>query len=221
VEPLLGTLGFPSVSFDLSLELRNTILGSAKLVRKPLCRFYRLSAVLLGNVHGLVKELQDRLTGLIELTVVASLILRPSRKVGTHNQCLFPYRLIDTIAPLRHASVAPCEWANFSWRVSPERHDHRYMDTASIPARLKGERTCPKSQSRCVKAPMIGMPAAIPDSLLIARVGATLAVIGDDNCGGRRRSPRRGVKQCLERYQAERVHRGSTSKQRIDLSRRH
>jgi hypothetical protein len=50
VQPLLGVFGFFAVSFDLRLQLRNTILGRTKLVRKSLRPLDRMSAVLLGRI---------------------------------------------------------------------------------------------------------------------------------------------------------------------------
>jgi hypothetical protein len=70
VQPLLGTLGSLSVRFDLSLELRNTILGSAKLVREPLRCLQRAPTVFFRNASRPVQQLQDCLARFVELVSV-------------------------------------------------------------------------------------------------------------------------------------------------------
>ncbi len=65
---------------DLSFQLCNPILGCAKLMRKLLRHIDGMPAVLLGNIGGLVEKLEDRLTGFIELTVIAVRALRCSRE---------------------------------------------------------------------------------------------------------------------------------------------
>jgi hypothetical protein len=72
VRPLFRMFGLFPVSLDLRLELRNAIFRGAKLVREPLCGIQRLSAVLLGGMGGLTKELQDRLAGLIKLRAIGA-----------------------------------------------------------------------------------------------------------------------------------------------------
>jgi hypothetical protein len=91
VQPLLRALGLLPVCFNLSLELRNAILGSAKLVWKPLRRIDRVSAVLLGNISSFVEKLEDRLTGFVELSAFVSRSFSRSPKwyhFGTHCWCL-------------------------------------------------------------------------------------------------------------------------------------
>jgi len=83
VQPLLGTLGPLSERFHVSLELHNTILGSAKLVRKTICRIDRMSVVLLGNISSFVQKLEDRLTGFVELTAVVSRTLSVAGEDGS------------------------------------------------------------------------------------------------------------------------------------------
>jgi hypothetical protein len=63
VQPLLGALGFLSIRIDFGLQLRNTILGGAKLVREPLCGLDRLSAISVGDIGGFAKQLKDRFAG--------------------------------------------------------------------------------------------------------------------------------------------------------------
>jgi hypothetical protein len=80
VQPLLSALGLLSVCFNPCLKLGDTILGSPKLVRKFLRRVDCVPAVLLSNISSLVQKLEDRLTGLVELSVVVSPALSRSFK---------------------------------------------------------------------------------------------------------------------------------------------
>jgi len=105
VQPLLGALRLLPVCLDLGLELCNAILGSSKLMRKPLRRIDCVSAVLLGDISSFVQKLQDRLTGFIELIVLVSLALSRSYKWNHFRAHVLPfpvalcgnaYRLFDT-----------------------------------------------------------------------------------------------------------------------------
>ena len=87
MEPLLCALGLLPVRRDFGLKLGNPIFGRAELVRKPLCRIDRMSAVLLGNISRFIQELEDGLTGFVEFSVVVSFALRRPCKLnhfGTH-----------------------------------------------------------------------------------------------------------------------------------------
>ena len=147
VEPLLRALGLLPVCFNFGLELRNAILGSPKLVCKPLRRIDRMSAVLLGDISSFVEKLEDRLTGFVELSAFVSRSLQPiAQMVSLRDSLLMPFPVgpIGTIAAVRHPNVAPCGYADFSSGSWPMRHDAHgtsvYMDTAPIPRRPP----CPK-----------------------------------------------------------------------------
>ena len=110
MEPLLGTLGLLPVCFHLGLKLYNTILGRQQLMRKPLCRIDRMPAVLLGNFSSFVQKLQDRLTGLVELSVVVSLTLSRSLK-RNHFWAHYSYLSLShfkNIASGRHLNMTSC-----------------------------------------------------------------------------------------------------------------
>ena len=97
MQPLLGAFSLLPIRFDLGLELSNAILSSSKLVGKPLRRVDGVSAVLLGNIGGFMQELEDRLTGFVELTVIVSPALSRSCKrnhFGAHCDCLSLSRLL-------------------------------------------------------------------------------------------------------------------------------
>jgi hypothetical protein len=80
VKPLLGALCLLPVCFNLGVKLCDPILGSSKLVRKPLRRVDCVSAILLGNIGSFVQKLKDRLTGFVKLSVVVSAALSGSCK---------------------------------------------------------------------------------------------------------------------------------------------
>jgi hypothetical protein len=71
IEPLLRTLGAVAVRLDIRLQLRNPIFGRAQLMRHPLCRLQRVSAIFLGYVSGFVEQLQDRSARSVELISLA------------------------------------------------------------------------------------------------------------------------------------------------------
>jgi hypothetical protein len=68
-QPLLCAFSLLSVRIDLGLKLGNPLFRRAKLMRQPLCRINRVSAVLFGDVGSLIEKLEDRLAGLIELSI--------------------------------------------------------------------------------------------------------------------------------------------------------
>jgi hypothetical protein len=71
MEPLLGTLGSFLISGNLRFQLRNPIFGCAQLVRKPLRRLQRVSAVFFRNAGRFVQQLQDCLARFVELIGIA------------------------------------------------------------------------------------------------------------------------------------------------------
>jgi hypothetical protein len=76
VQPLLGALGFLTVRFGFGLKPRDTVLGSAKLLRQPFRRFYCLPTVLVHDISSFIEKLQDGLSCFVELSLLGSSALR-------------------------------------------------------------------------------------------------------------------------------------------------
>src|SRR5262249_36583890 len=76
MKPLLGPLGSFPIRGNFCLELRNPIFGRAQPMRKLLRHIQRVPAVVFGDARGFMKQLQDRLSCLIEAGILRSAFSR-------------------------------------------------------------------------------------------------------------------------------------------------
>jgi hypothetical protein len=67
VQPLFSALSLVLMRYDFSLQLRNTLLRGAKLMRELLSYVDSMFAVLLSDIGRPIEELQDRLSRAVEL----------------------------------------------------------------------------------------------------------------------------------------------------------